>query len=324
MLSDTLPLHPAGRLPGPYGPLDAGSRFVYTSECLESPGSIFMTRRFHPVVLFCFLLTWPALPSPAQKEAFPEEADTERILDFRTEIAISRDGSMTVRETIKVKAAAVQIKHGIYRDFPTRYRDRLGNHYTVGSEVLETLRDGKPEAHDVESEGNGKRIYLGDEDVELQPGDYSYTLAYRTTRQLGFFADHDELYWNATGNGWSFPIDHATAVVTLPAGIQRQAILLDGYTGVEGSLGKSFEAFVDGEVRPTFTTTKTLGPYEGLTIVVSWPKGFIAEPTDEMKRQWFFEDNLSVLIGLAGLALLIGYYFMHGCWSAAIPHAASS
>ena len=41
-------------------------------------------------------------------------------------------------------------------------------------------------------------------------------LVYRTDRQMGYFSDHDELYWNATGNGWSFPIDHASARVLLP------------------------------------------------------------------------------------------------------------
>ncbi len=268
-----------------------------------------MTRPLKAVALLLLALAAAAIRSPAQEPPGPQELIDEGILDFRSEITVARDGSMTVRETITVKATGEQIKRGIYRDFPTRYRDRLGNYYTVGFEVLEARRDGQPETYDVENEGNGKRVYLGQEDVRLPPGDHPYTLSYRTTRQLGFFPDHDELYWNATGNGWAFPIRRATAVVTLPAGIHRPAILLDGYTGPEGSLARSFESSVDGEGRPTFVTTKPLSPYEGLTIVVSWPKGFVAEPTDEMKRQWFFEDNISTLVGLAGLVLLIAYYF---------------
>jgi uncharacterized membrane protein YgcG len=244
----------------------------------------------------------------------PEELIAERILDFRSEITVNADGSMVVRETIKVKAAGEQIRRGIYRDFPTRYRDRLGNYYTVGFEVLEALRDGQPENYRVESEGNGKRVYLGQKNVYLDPGEYTYLIAYRTTRQLGFFPDHDELYWNATGNGWAFPIDKATAVVTLPSGVQRTAILLEGYTGPEGSLGKALEASVDAQSRPIFVTTRPLNPAEGLTIVVSWPKGFIAEPTREMKIHWFLEDNLSTLVGLAGLLVLFGYYFVAWLW----------
>ena len=38
-------------------------------------------------------------------------------------------------------------------------------------------------------------------------GQHRYEITYRTTRQIGFFAEYDELYWNVTGNGWTFPIE---------------------------------------------------------------------------------------------------------------------
>jgi hypothetical protein len=261
------------------------------------------------LILFGWLAATLPCPCQGTTPPFPsEENQTERILDYRSEISVARDGSMEVRETIKVRALAEKIRHGIYRDFPTRYRDRLGNFYTVEFDVVEARRDGKPEPFEVEGIEDGKRVLLGEEDSTLHPGDYTYTISYRTARQLGFFTDHDELYWNVTGNGWDFPIDRASVMITLPPGIQRQAILLDGYTGPKGSIGKAFESFVDGQGRPTFITNKPLEPAEGLTIVVSWPKGFIAEPTDEMKRRWFFQDNLSTLIGLAGLLVLLAYF----------------
>jgi uncharacterized membrane protein YgcG len=263
---------------------------------------------FHPA--FGLLLA-VALPCWSQDKSVPslqEESGPERILDYRSEILVSREGLMEVQETIRVRARGERIRHGIYRDFPTRYRDRLGNFYTVGFEMLRASRDGRPEAYEVEGIENGKRVRLGNEDFTLPPGDYTYRIEYRTSRQIGFFNDHDELYWNVTGNGWDLPIDRATAVVRLPAGIQRQAIFLDGYTGPEGSIARGFESFVDGEGRPTFITHRPLDPLEGLTIVVSWPKGFVSEPTPEMKRRWFFEDNLPTLVGLAGL-LLLGIYY---------------
>jgi len=232
----------------------------------------------------------------------------ERILSFHSDITVNQDGSMDLLETIKVRAAGDQIKRGIYRDFPTRYRDRLGNQYVVGFEVLEVQRDGKPEPYHIETISNGKRVYIGKKNVYLEPGEYTYTLRYGTTRQLGFFPDHDELYWNVTGNGWIFPIDHASATVLLPRGIQPDAILREGYTGPQGSLGTALESSVDSEARVSFATTRTLQPAEGLTIVVSWPKGFLAEPTREMKIRWFLEDNASTLAGLLGLVILLAYY----------------
>ena len=54
--------------------------------------------------------------------------------------------------------------------------------------------------------------------VFLKPSRYTYSLTYRTNRQIGFFERFDELYWNVTGNGWRFPIERAAAVVELPTG----------------------------------------------------------------------------------------------------------
>ena len=72
-------------------------------------------------------------------------------------------------------------------------------------------RDGSSEAYRVQNQSNGRRVYIGDADYFLPPGFYQYELRYLTTRQLGLFEDFDELYWNVTGNGWSFPIDKASA-----------------------------------------------------------------------------------------------------------------
>ena len=51
----------------------------------------------------------------------------ERILDFHSDIDIAADGSMSVAETIKVNAEGDRIRRGIYRDFPTNYRDQYGH-----------------------------------------------------------------------------------------------------------------------------------------------------------------------------------------------------
>ena len=56
--------------------------------------------------------------------------DSERILSFHSEIKVDRDASMTVRETIKVRCLRQKIQRGIFRDFPTRYKDRNGFQYS--------------------------------------------------------------------------------------------------------------------------------------------------------------------------------------------------
>jgi hypothetical protein len=239
----------------------------------------------------------------------------ERILDFHSDIVVASDGSMAVTETIRVRAEGDQIRRGIFRDFPTDYRDRLGNRYRVDFSVLAAERDGAPESYRVESIGNGVRVYLGSADYFLPVGEYEYRLHYRTDRQLGFFADHDELYWNATGNGWDFEIEQASASVELPAGVSAGELAIEAYVGRTGSTERSYEAEVTSDRTATVRTLRALAPGEGLTIVATWPKGLIAEPTTSEQAADALRDNRALLAALVGFAAIFAYLFWS--WSVA-------
>jgi uncharacterized membrane protein YgcG len=231
----------------------------------------------------------------------------ERILDFHSDITIRVDGTMEVVETIRVRAEGGLIKRGIYRDFPTDYRDANGHRYRVDFDVMQVLRDGQPENYRTESLSNGVRIYIGRADHFLEPGEYTYTLTYRTNRQLGFFTDHDELYWNVTGNGWKFAIEKAGATVHLPTGIDPNRITAEAYTGPTGAKGDHYRV----EMLPQgafFETTGALRIGEGLTIVVTWPKGVVHEPTGEERLGWLLRDNRDIVSALIGLLIVTGFY----------------
>ena len=259
--------------------------------------------------LLCLLALCTAPGSPASA-AGVSAAPGERILSFRSDIVVREDSSMTVRETITVRAEGKKIKRGIYRDFPTTYKDGHGNRFTVGFSVIGVQKDGRPEPYHEQSISNGRRVYFGDKDTFLRSGEYTYTLTYSTDRQLGFFNDHDELYWNVTGNGWDFPIDEVSASVTLPDGAADKGITLEGYTGPQGAKGKNYTATVDGSKVAQFSATKPLGLHEGLTIVVSWPKGYVREPDMREKAGFFLRDHLGRILGLLGLITILLYYLI--------------
>ncbi|ANJ68363.1 hypothetical protein A9404_07975 [Halothiobacillus diazotrophicus] len=234
----------------------------------------------------------------------------ERILDFDSAVVVEPDGGLQVRETLRVRAEGRSIRHGIYRDLPLRYRTLLGLYRRVGFSLAQVLLDGQPVAWHTKTQRNGIRIYIGQQNRLLNPGIHTYTLVYRTDRQLGVFSDHDELYWNVTGTDWKFPIDHARATVTLPDGVPRDAIRVEGYTGPQGAKGQDYTAKVTTEGLAEFATTRPLPPHTGLTIVVSWPKGFVREPSRETRLGWWLEDNRSALIAGGGLILLLGYFLI--------------
>jgi uncharacterized membrane protein YgcG len=240
----------------------------------------------------------------------PSAMAEERILRYQSDIEVFADGSMQVTETIRVRAEQKEIKRGIYRDFPTDYKDRFGNRYRVGFEMLEAKRDGHSENWHTKTQGKGVRVYLGDKNVYLDKGDYSYTITYRTNRQLGFFDDHDELYWNVTGNHWSFPIESVSARVTLPAGLRSKQLEQEAYTGPLGAKGQDYSASVDYDGSVRFETTRAFAKGEGLTIVVSWPKGYVHEPTRREQINFLLRDNQSWVIMLIGLSVLMAYYLL--------------
>ena len=221
--------------------------------------------------LLCAALAWLALLAPA--------AAQERILSYDSELTVNADGSLDVVETIRVRAEGNQIRRGIYRDFPTRYRDGYGNRMVVDFQLLGVKRDGRPEPHFTEAMPNGVRINTGSDEFLRVPADITYTIRYRTTRQLGFFDDHDEIYWNVTGVGWAFPIEQAQARVQLPGAVPRVQMRLDAYTGFSGEKGQAFEAAAPADGVATFRTTAPLAPQQGLTVVVGFPKGLVAEPS---------------------------------------------
>jgi uncharacterized membrane protein YgcG len=236
----------------------------------------------------------------------------EEILDYHSDIVIAEDGSMTVTETIEVRAEGDQIRRGIFRDFPTDYKDRFGNDYKVDFRVQQVSRNGNPEPWRSERRANGVRVYIGDSDRSVDPGRHSYQIRYRTTRQLGFFPDHDELYWNVTGNGWMFPILNASASVRLPPEVPLNEVGIVGYTGSLGSTVRNAVAGVS-DAGAWIKTTARLGPTEGLTMVVSWPKGFVAEPSRADQLRFLLADNIGLLLALGGLIGVLVY--LSSVWS---------
>jgi uncharacterized membrane protein YgcG len=232
----------------------------------------------------------------------------ERILEFHSNILVLEDGWIEVTETIRVRAEGDRIRRGIYRDFPTDYRDRLGNRYEVDFKPMVVLRDGARENWHVQGIRDGQRVYFGSANRYLEPGVYTYTFRYKASRMLGFFESHDELYWNVTGFEWAFPIDRARATVSFGFEVSGGDITHEAYTGPFGAQGRDYTSFVDGSNQVVFEATKPLSTVNGLTIVVGWPKGFVDEPTQVERVGWLLKDNSNLLIALAGLALMFAYF----------------
>ena len=232
----------------------------------------------------------------------------ERILSFHSDVRVFTDGMIEVTETIQVRAEGNQIRRGIYRDIPVEYQDRLGNKYEISIEPLSVLRNDMPESFHTVRSRRDIRTYFGRSNYLIEPGVHTYRYRYRASRMLGFFEQHDELYWNVTGNRWAFPIDNVSATVTLEFDAPRDAILVEGYTGRSGSRAQDYSGHVDEDGVVHFSGNKPLPAAHGLTIVVGWPKGMVVEPTQVQRIGWLLSDNRNLLVAIIGFVLTLAYY----------------
>jgi len=269
-----------------------------------------MNRFLASLIVLVFLCTLPLAGQTEDQPDVQTDEPSERILSFDSLITVHEDGSMLVKETIKVRSTGEKIKRGIYRYFPTAYVTKfLRLRDLKPFEIVSVRRDGQAESYHTEDRDNGLRIYFGSADYLLPPGIYIYEFTYRTDRQLRFFKDHDEFYWNVNGTEWSFPIDVVTATVVLPRQIRNQVTELNGATGYEGEKGKAYTASRDRESNPVFRAVN-LAPQQNLSISVSWPKGLIEEPTGQQKWDRFVTDNKGILIGAIGMAAILIYFLV--------------
>ncbi|VEG90616.1 DUF2207 domain-containing protein [Legionella spiritensis] len=228
------------------------------------------------------------------------------INQYDATITIRKNAEIIVREVIDVTTDGVRIKRGIYRDFPTRYKTPEGYDFDIGFRLLDVRRDGKSEPYRVVNRSNGVRIYIGSSDTFITPGRYQYQIMYSVNRALGFFANHDELYWNVTGNQWAFPIQSATALVVLPEQVKIEKAMV--YTGPPGARSHNAEISYPQNNEVLFTTTKALPAGHGLTVVAGWPKGIIIEPDWYKKINYFLEDNSQLAFMALCYVLLLVFY----------------
>ena len=238
--------------------------------------------------------------------SIPSFARDWRISDFQGTYAVDEHGGVVAIERITLVFNGEF--NGIYRTIPVEYPGPRGTNYTLFLKVV-SVTDGEGTSLKYESKRQGAyrklKIYVpGAEDTSK-----TVVITYAAPNATRFFDDHDEFYWNVTGNDWPVPIDHATASVQFPskaAGLRAQA-----FTGVYGSHDQEAEAKVEGsQVR--FETTNPLPMRGGMTVDVYIPKGELVPPSALTRTEWFIRSNPGVFIPFWALAVMYMFWRWKG------------
>lgn len=244
-------------------------------------------------------------PSTAQAE---QENKTERIISFHTDIKIDTSGMMYLSEKIKVYAAGEKIKRGLVRSIPVYRKDIFGDKKSADFKITSILKNGQTENYKTKNDGSVRSIYMGDENIILTPGIYTYEINYQTKGQVGFFRNYDEIYWNITGNEWDFEIQNASATLVLPPGALPENTAC--YTGPAGSTDRNCNISINPDKSITFQTAQNLPSGSGFTIAAAFSKGIIHRPSN---FELFYQDYLKISLTILLLVCLGTYYYIS--WS---------
>ena len=251
-------------------------------------------------VKICILSVFGAIL--VSTHAFAQDFTINR---FHADITVNEDSSFLVKETIDVDFP--RPRHGIYREIPFQYTDEFGDTFITPLNILSvTDASGKEYKKKIDTRNNILHVRIGDADKYVT-GNLTYVILYKVENALLFFDDHDELYWNVTGNYWKAPIQVATASVLLTTKSETRNLWASCYTGITGSRESQcrYETYPNnGE----FFTGRTLNSGEGLTIAFGWDKGLVSRPAWWRIFTWKAKTNWPFILPLFSLI------FMFNLW----------
>lgn len=228
------------------------------------------------------------------------QAQAEKINDFNTDIVINQDSSLVVTEKITYDFDSLE-KHGIYWDIIEKYQRDSGNYYIDINVISVTDDKGNVWPYQTSTQGIYYRIKIGDANKYVT-GQQVYNIKYEVKGAINYFTDHDELYWNVTGTGWTVPILKAQATVHLPQELVVSQLQKTCYTGVLGSKESDCQANITDGQTAIFSANNELSAGEGLTMVFGWPKGIVAvqkpvsSPTTKLVTLGLWSLILPVLV----------------------------
>jgi uncharacterized membrane protein len=228
------------------------------------------------------------------------QAKELKIEKFQSQVAVLPDASVNITESIGVHFIGGPW-HGLYRDIPVEYITPQQMNYSL---FVTITRITDASGHDLKYQSSRVRHYLRLK-IFVSDADNSYqtiNIQYTVSDALRFFEEHDEFYWNITGDQWDVPIGDASATISLP--VEAKNIRANVFTGAYRSTAKNAEAEVTGNGVEVHTTAP-LGYHEGLTIAVAFDKGAVREPGALDKLALFFRSNWPLFLPI----LVFGFMF---------------
>lgn len=245
----------------------------------------------------------PLMACVATPAAWARSITVSRWVDT---IHVDADGSARVTEQITYVFTGAY--HGIYRDIPIEYPGPKGSNYSLFIKV-ERITDALGSPLEFEKKTSNGFLKLKVTVPGAADATKMVNIEYSVANAVKFFDDHEEFYWNITGNDSPLPIGYAAATVYFPENTTG-LLKAQAFSGVYGSTLQA-RATAEGAT----ASCETSGPlpmHGGLTIDVYIPKGLLHEPGGLTKAVRFVRSNPILSLPLWAFAVMFGLWWFKG------------
>jgi len=193
--------------------------------------------------------------------------------EWRVDIEINKDSTFVVRE---VQTFNFQGNfHWVKRDIVKQKIRKITNVEIFDEEGR------KLSGREVEISQDSRQVSIK-LNFDLTDVQKTWVFQYKVHGGLGYFEEHDELYWNAVSAEREVPIKKVEVFIHLPEEVP-QGLQQNLYIGKLGSKTTSSNYEVI-ESSILHYWGDSIGPYEDFTIVAGWPKGII----QPIETRWWF------------------------------------
>jgi uncharacterized membrane protein len=238
--------------------------------------------------------------------ASPAWARSYRISNYTSTIHVDEDGSARIQEQITfVFTGAYQ---GIYRNIPVDYPGPAGSNYRIFLK-LGPVTDNAGNKLEYEKSTRGGYLKLKIYVPGASNATRTVSIEYSVSNATRFFDDHDEFYWNVTGNDWPVLIERASAIVYFPPEATGK-LQAQSFQGMFRS-SEHGSASVEGP-SASFATIGPLPMRGGLTIDVYIEKSVLHQPNALARFFRFVRGNPALTLPLWAFAVMFPLWWMKG------------
>lgn len=230
------------------------------------------------------------------------------IQNYDVKMKVNKDASVNITETIDVNFT--EERHGIMRSFLYKYSidelpagsEKADQQLVFDHKIRLIIKDVKVKNHKFKEtkEGDIITIRIGDKDKYIS-GPQQYIISYTVLNSINFFEDYSEIYFNLVGLQWNTTIDKVTFSVEFYNPLPSKPVFFIATGGVGSKENKTIATWQNRQMLSGHTT-EILQPYEGLTVGIQFPKGFVIKP-----------DFTYYRFGWLVLPILV-FFTMFGIW----------